>query len=190
MIFLYFLISIFHWLTNINPNHECFVYDFLLSWMYLMLMESVLLVAIEVMKNDFLCTTFGLVFLGCCMCFSGFFRKVPDSPKWINWMCFIFPLRVTYLFRINTIGNFLLIVQWAFDGFLFQIFHSQDFDSNYGPIPGDEILDSSFDLKDTPTWGLWAAVFGYVLLFRCGQYLLFAYQTGKLQLPFMGRNEN
>jgi len=103
---------------------------------------------------------------------------------------FHLPTQGTYLFRINTIGNFLLIVQWAFDGFLFQIFHSQDFDSNYGPIPGDEILDSSFDLKDTPTWGLWAAVFGYVLLFRCGQYLLFAYQTGKLQLPFMGRNEN
>mmetsp|Transcript_15498 Transcript_15498/g.22732 ORF Transcript_15498/g.22732 Transcript_15498/m.22732 type:complete len:269 (+) Transcript_15498:309-1115(+) len=165
---------IFHWLTNINPNHECFVYDFLLSWVYLMLMESVLLLAIEVMKNDFLCTTFGLVFLGCCMCFSGFFRKVPDSPPWINWMCFIFPLR------------------WAFDGFLFQIFHSQDFTvSGVTPttlVHGDDILNLSFDLKETPSWGLWAAVFGYVLLFRCGQYLLFAYQTGKLQLPFIGKN--
>ena len=80
-------------------------------------------------------------------------------------------------------------LQWAFDGFLFQILHSQDFLVS-GVTPtmlyhGDDILNSSFDLKDTPSLGLWAAVFGYVLLFRCCQYLLFAYQTGKLQLPFM-----
>jgi hypothetical protein len=87
--------SIFHWMTNVNPDGECFVYDFLLMWVLLMLMESVLLTAIEVMKNDFLCTTFGLVFLGMCMAFCGFFRKVEASPSWINWMCYVFPLRVS-----------------------------------------------------------------------------------------------
>jgi hypothetical protein len=61
-----------------------------------MLMESVLLMAIEVLKNDFLCTTFGLIFIGSNMVFTGFFRKVEASPPWINWMCYVFPFRVRY----------------------------------------------------------------------------------------------
>ena len=79
--------------------------------------------------------------------------------------------------------------QWAFDGFVYQIYHSQTFTvSGYSPavtVTGDEILSSAFNLRDTPSWGLWAAVFGYVILFRVSQYFLFAMQTGKL--PFWSR---
>ena len=80
----------------------------------------------------------------------------------------------------------MVFVQWAFDGFVYQIFHTQDFTvSGESPttlISGDEVLSSSFDLRDTPSWGLWAAVLGYVILFRFNQYFLFAWQTGKLPL--------
>jgi hypothetical protein len=53
------------------------------------------------------------------------------------------------------------------------------------PLSGDSILSDSFGLVDTPSWGLWAAVFGYVLLFRFCQYFLFALQTGKITLSFL-----
>ena len=57
-------------------------------------MESLLLMVIEVLKNDFLCTTFGLIFIGSNMVFTGFFRRVQSSPLWINWMCYVVPFRV------------------------------------------------------------------------------------------------
>ena len=56
-------ISIFHWLTNLNPNGESFVYDVLINWGCMMLMESFLLVVLEVVKNDFLTCTSGMVSL-------------------------------------------------------------------------------------------------------------------------------
>ena len=70
------------------------MYDFLLTWVFVMLMEAALLMVIEVLKNDFLCTTFGLIFIGSNMVFTGFFRKVPASPLWINWMSYVVPFRV------------------------------------------------------------------------------------------------
>ena len=66
-----------------------------------MLMEATLLTAIEVMKNDFLCTTFGLVFIGCNMIFSGFFRKPSASPVWISWMCYVAPFRVCFVYQLS-----------------------------------------------------------------------------------------
>lgn len=87
-------VCIFHWMTNLNPNKECFIYDILINWGHILLMDSFLGVAIEVVKNDFLCVSLGMVFMGTCMLFSGFFRFVTDSPAWINWMCYMLPLKV------------------------------------------------------------------------------------------------
>lgn len=92
----FIFVIIFHWLTNLNPNGECFVYNILINWGHVMLMEGFLLVIIEVLKNDFLATTSCMIFLGSNMLFAGFFRKVEDIPVWISWMCYIIPLRVRY----------------------------------------------------------------------------------------------
>ncbi len=47
-------------------------------------------------------------------------------------------------------------------------------------ITGDSILDNVFELKDTPSWGLFGALIGYVIMFRVTHYLVFAIQTGSL----------
>ena len=87
-------ISVFHWLTNVNPNKECYVYDIFINWSCMMLTESFLLVVLEVVKNDFLTCTSGMLFIGMNMSFAGFFRRINDIPIWIRWMCYIAPLRV------------------------------------------------------------------------------------------------
>ena len=87
-------ICVFHWLTNVNPNKECFVYDIFINWSCMMLTESFLLVVLEVVKNDFLTCTSGMLFIGMNMSFAGFFRRINDIPIWIRWMCYIVPLRV------------------------------------------------------------------------------------------------
>jgi ABC-type multidrug transport system ATPase subunit len=86
---------IFHWLTNINPNKISFIYDIFISWGHIMLMEGALMIFIEILKNDFLATTSGMIFLGSCMLFAGYFRQVSDIPASISWLCFVVPLRVS-----------------------------------------------------------------------------------------------
>jgi hypothetical protein len=85
---------IFHWVTNLNPNKICFIFDIFISWGHLMLMEAALMVFIEVLKNDFLSTTMGMIFLGSNMLFAGFFRGVSDIPRSISWLCYVVPFRV------------------------------------------------------------------------------------------------
>jgi hypothetical protein len=67
---------------------------------------------------------------------------------------------------------------------VYQIFHTQSFRViNTSPaetITGDSILDNVFELKDTPSWGLFGALIGYVIMFRMTHYFLFAIQTGSL----------
>ena len=87
-------ISIVHWIEHLNPNGECFVYSIFINWGHLMLMEAVLSSSVEVLKNDFLCTAFSMVFLGTTMLFSGFFRLTADAPVWINWVVYMLPLKV------------------------------------------------------------------------------------------------
>ena len=61
LIVAFIFICIFHWLTNLNPNGECFIYDIVVNWGVMMLMESFLLVVLELVKNDFLACTSGMV---------------------------------------------------------------------------------------------------------------------------------
>jgi ATP-binding cassette, subfamily G (WHITE), member 2, SNQ2 len=87
-------VSIFHWLTNINPNKIAFIYHLFISWGHIMLIEGALMILIEVLKNEFLATTSGMIFIGSCMLFAGYFRQVDDIPASVNWLCFVVPLRV------------------------------------------------------------------------------------------------
>jgi ABC-type multidrug transport system permease subunit len=159
-------ICIFHWISNINPDGTVFVYDFLMAWAVMLLMEGVLLNFVEAMKNAFLCTTCGMVFLGSCMAFCGFFRPVEDMVPWINWMSYIIPIKYVY------------------DGLATQIFHSQTFHvTNSSPhqmLTGDEILDVNFRLKGVNSWGMFGVALAYMFVLRFNQYLLFAWQTGTL----------
>jgi ABC-type multidrug transport system ATPase subunit len=93
---------IFHWLTNINPNKISFIYDIFISWGHILLMESALLLFVEILKNDFLATTSGMIFIGCCMLFAGFFRQVSEIPASISWMCFAIPFRVSSLSSVSS----------------------------------------------------------------------------------------
>jgi hypothetical protein len=96
-------VSIFHWLTNLNPHAEVYFYDVAINWMHLALMEGFLVTVIEVLKNDFLATTMGMIFIGTLMAFAGFFRPVPEMPPWINWLCYALPLKV--YFTLNMLCN-------------------------------------------------------------------------------------
>ena len=90
-------VCIFHWMTNLNPNIESFIYDWLINWANMMLMESALLLFVEVLKNDFLSTTSAMIFIGTNMSFNGFFRPINDMPNWISWMAYIIPLKVIFI---------------------------------------------------------------------------------------------
>ncbi|CAM9188663.1 unnamed protein product, partial [Ectocarpus fasciculatus] len=66
-------VCIFHWSTNIGgDNNEVFIYDIFISWGHLLVMEAALMTLIEVLKNEFLSTTTGMIFIGTNMMFCGF----------------------------------------------------------------------------------------------------------------------
>jgi ABC-type multidrug transport system ATPase subunit len=98
--------SIFHWLSNINPDRVAFIYHVFISWGHIMLMESALMVFIEVLKNDFLVASAAMIFVGSCMLFSGYFRQVRDVPPVVNWLCFVIPLRVSSSFPSLILHSF------------------------------------------------------------------------------------
>jgi hypothetical protein len=173
----FIFVCIFHWLTMIGgKSSECFVFDIFISWGHLMLMEAALMTLIEVLKNEFLSTTAGMIFIGCNMMFCGFFRPVEDVPPAISWMCYVVPLK------------------WSFDGFTWQIFYPQTFlYSGLSPnvyIDGEVILDDFFNLRNTPSWGYFFVLLTYVAGFRAAQFFLMSVQTGAIKLPkFMRRGE-
>ena len=84
----------FHWLTNINPSGESFIYAVLLTCGHLLLMEAIMLTVVEVLKNAMLCVTFAMVVLGYLFLFSGFFISVKNMPDWISWVSYITPTKV------------------------------------------------------------------------------------------------
>jgi ABC-type multidrug transport system permease subunit len=144
----FIFISVFHWLTDLNPDGEAFIFDIFINWALMAVMESALLVAVEVIKNDFLCTTFGMIFIGCCMSVCGFFRSVPDMPPWISWMRYSSQVHtVTCLLYFNrlvcTVYSWIFPLKYAFDGFVYQVFHTQRFEISAMPgtyIEGDQVI--------------------------------------------------
>ena len=157
--------SIFHWLTNINPNRESFIYSTLITCGHLLLMEAILLLVVEVMKNATLCATFAILILNYLFLFAGFFIQVNDMPDWIRWISSITPTK------------------YSFDGYLFQILHNQkfliqDFPNialEYGEyLYGHKILRDVFRQKDIDPmkpWNMLFVLFSWIILIRllhCG----------------------
>jgi ABC-type multidrug transport system ATPase subunit len=86
--------SIFHWLTNINPRGDIFVYAIIITSQHLLLMEAIMACVVEVVKDAMLSVTLAMVFLGTLFLFPGFFIQVNDMPIWIRWMSYIIPTKV------------------------------------------------------------------------------------------------
>ena len=162
-------VCIYHWAVNLNPTLECFLFNLCITWGHLILMDAVLMVFIEVIKNAFLCTTAGMIFIGTNMLFAGFFRPQTDIPPAISWFSYVVPM------------------YWSFRGFSWQIFSTQDFDitgtSPVQEMSGKEILDYFFDLRDINSWGMFGILMAYVIFFRINQHFLLAFQTGPRRLP-------
>lgn len=155
--------AIFHWLINMNPNGESFIYAVLITCGHLLLMESIMLTVVSVLKNAMLSVTFAMVVLGYLFLFSGFFIVAKDMPKAISWVSYICPTR------------------YSFDGYLWQIYSTQDFEiSAYPSMPkmsGKTFLDVGYDLRDVNSWAMFGVLLAWVCLFRLTHYAAFMYEV-------------
>jgi hypothetical protein len=86
--------SIFHWLIDINPNGESFVFAIVITCCHLLLMEGIMLSVVAALKNAMLSVTFAMVVLGYLFLFSGFFIPVENMPPSIYWLSYITPTKV------------------------------------------------------------------------------------------------
>ena len=155
--------SIFHWLTNINPNRESFIYSVLITCGHLLLMEAFMLLVVEVLKNAMLCVTFAMIVMGWLFLFAGFFIKVNDMPAWIRWISFITPTK------------------YSFDGYLYEIFHSQSFSvSGSSPeafLSGDAVLETLFAQTGVKPWAMFGTLLAWVALIRFAHYGALLFQV-------------
>ena len=154
--------SVFHWLTNINPNKESFIYSVLLTCGHLLLMESYMLLVVEALKNAMLCITFSMIIMGWLFLFAGFLIKVSDMPTWIRWVCYVTPTK------------------YSFDGYLYQIFHSQQFTvSDQTPtsfLTGEFVLENHFSQSGVRPWAMFGTLLAWIALIRLVHYGTHCYQ--------------
>ena len=154
--------SVFHWLTNINPNKESFIYSVLLTCGHLLLMESYMLLVVELLKNAMLCMTFSMMIMGWLFLFAGFLIKVSDMPAWIRWVCYLTPTK------------------YSFDGYLYQIFHSQKFavSSKFptSDLSGDFVLKDHFSQSGVSPWAMFGTLLAWIVLIRLIHYGTHSYQ--------------
>ena len=159
--------SVFHWLTNINPDSMAFLYSLLISWGHLLLMEAFMLCIVEALKNAMLCVTCAIVVLGYLFLFAGFFVKVSDMPTWISWISYIAPTK------------------YSFDGYLYEVFHSQNFlisgSSPPAYLSGDYLLKELFTQSNVEPWSLFGTLVAWICLLRLMHYGVFLFQV----LPFI-----
>lgn len=104
--------SIFHWLVNMNPHGEAFIYAILITMGHLLLMESIMLTVVAVLKNAMLSVTFAMVVMGYLFLFSGFFVRTTDMPVWIGWLSYITPTRVSndHYYYVTNYSYYCLII--------------------------------------------------------------------------------
>lgn len=154
--------SIFHWLIDINPRGESFIYAILISCGHFMLMEAIMLTVVAVLKNAMLSVTFAMVVLGYLFLFSGFFIPVRDMPASISWVPYVTPTR------------------YSFDGYLWQVYSTQDFDVSGFPgvvLSGKTLLDDLYGVTDVNSWGMFGVLLAWIALFRLTHYFFFYYDV-------------
>jgi ABC-type multidrug transport system ATPase subunit/ABC-type multidrug transport system permease subunit len=155
--------SIFHWLVDLNPNRESYIYGVLITCGHLLLMEAYMLSAVEVLKNAMLCVTFAMIILGYLFLFAGFFVAVVDMPAWIRWICYTTPTK------------------YSFDGYLTQVFKTQNFlVSGVTPtefLSGEYILDKRYNISGVNSWAMFGTLLAWVAAVRLLHYGLLFYQV-------------
>ena len=152
---------IFHWMTNINPNGETFIYAILITCGHLLLMEGIMLCVVQGMHDPMLSVTFSMVMLGTLFLFPGFFIKTIDMPEWIRWITFIIPTR------------------YSFDGYLYQIFHSQRFlvtGTANVYLSGDEVLLQLFGSREIKPWPMFVTLLAWIALIRLVHFGIFTFE--------------
>lgn len=148
--------AIFHWLIDLNPIFETFIYGIVITVGHLLLMEAIMLTVVAILKNAMLSVTFAMVVLGYLFLFSGFFVHTDATPVWIGWISYITP------------------TMYSFDGYLWQVFNHQNFDAgSNGSVSGSYILDTSFNLKNIDSWAMFGILMGWTILFRFAHYFIF-----------------
>eukprot|EP00752_Nemacystus_decipiens_P016241 g14521.t1 len=145
--------SIFHWLVGINDSLQAFLYAVLLTACLLFMMEAIMLMVVETLKNAMLACTCSIVVLGVLFLFAGFFIK-PDDMVWpVRWITYFIPTR------------------YAFDGYLRGMFEGQNYSTSFGIISGEKILESEFGQSaDNNHWVDLFIVMGWVLVLRIGHF--------------------
>jgi ABC-type multidrug transport system ATPase subunit len=87
--------AVFHWLININPHGESFIFAIFITTGHLMLMEAFMLTVVAVLKNAMLSVTFAMCVLGYLFLFAGFFIPVRNMPPSIFWISYVTPTHVS-----------------------------------------------------------------------------------------------
>jgi hypothetical protein len=100
---------IFHWVSNINPRGEPFIYAVILTMGHLVMMEAIMNIVVEIVKDAMLSVTCAMLVMGMFFLMPGFFIQVSAMPAWISWMSYIIPTKVHFLFR-SSLPDLLLTV--------------------------------------------------------------------------------
>jgi ABC-type multidrug transport system ATPase subunit len=153
---------ILHWLVDMNPRAEPFFYAVLITWGHLIYMEAIMAVVVQVLHDAMLSVIFSMICLGTLFLFPGFFVQVSDIPPWVSWMSYI-------------IGT-----KYSFDGYLYQVFHSETFDVSGFPgitLTGDQILKSAFGNEDVDSWAMFAVLLAWMIFFRLVHFALFRFEV-------------
>lgn len=105
---------IFHWVSRINPSGEAFMYGVVLTMGHMMMMEAIMTIVVEVVKDAMLSVTMAMLVMGILFMFPGFFIQVSAMPAWISWMSYIVPTKVRQMchlknqYRNNILSNIVL----------------------------------------------------------------------------------
>lgn len=86
--------SIFQWVSAVSPDGRTFIYGILLTMGHLTMMEAIMNIIVEVVKDAMLSVTAAMLVLGALFLLPGFFIQVSDMPVWISWMSYIVPTKV------------------------------------------------------------------------------------------------
>mmetsp|Transcript_17556 Transcript_17556/g.33104 ORF Transcript_17556/g.33104 Transcript_17556/m.33104 type:complete len:1326 (-) Transcript_17556:147-4124(-) len=149
-------------LTNISDQVDKIVFGIAITFSFLILMESIMFVVVEVIKDAMLSVTLALVVIGTLFLFAGFFVQVNEMPIWVRWMCYMIPTK------------------YGYDGYLYMVFNGVDFDvmSTGTTMSGATILDTVYgQTGNVQPWGMLFVVFAFVMLFRLTHYGLFYHAT-------------
>lgn len=67
-------------------------------------------------------------------------------------------------------------MQYSFDGYVYQVYHSQTFTGMGMEFSGDSILDTVFNNRNTNSWGMFGVLVAWTMFFKVVHYCLYYYE--------------